>query len=403
MHANRPRLTSFLALLALALVASACYGPVGLSPRDDDDDDSGEDDDDAGDDDTGDDDAGDDDDVADPFEIDEIDPNDGSTDGGYNAEIFYDGDLSALDEDDVEVRFGDDPAELLALTGDKILVEVPPGCAHGEVDVTVELSDGQEDDVEFEYEPAGDGLDGGVFGVYRSEVPAFPGSETGAVEIGFFEPTTSPPLTHLPPLGTCSYNIVPGNNPRDYFSVGPSVTITAGVPIVATLDVSTTTYTASTGPSSVPNSASYSIYDVEDPAGCDLSFHTVLSSPAPLTLSVPDITSQKFADCWWIIDGYGVIEWNEPYQNGDFVFVTLTNAEYADQPSVTCHYQDQGYVLLEEADMVALTPGLHTLMVTRYRVTETTNPRDASTMYGVFADTRSGFIFVYPNSYDCGY
>ena len=401
------RLMFLLSLLALLVVAPACYGPVGLDPRggdDDDDDDSGpEDDDDAVDDDDGvdDDDTVDDDDGATDFEIDEIDPDNGSTDGGYNAEIFYDGDLSDIDEDDVDVTFGEAEAEVLAVTDEKILVEVPPGCAHGEVEVTVELPDGTDDDVDFEYEAAGDGLDGAVFGVYRNEEPAWPGTGFGQVELGFFEPTDSPPLTHLPPLGTCSYNIVPGNNPRDYYSVGNSVTISAGVPVQASLDGATTTYTAATNLNQVPHNASYSLLDFTDLDGCPLTFPAVVSSPAPLTLTVPDITSQKYADCWNILDGYGVIEWAEPFVNNDFVFVTLVNAEAADQPSVTCHYQDQGYVLLEEADMVALTPGLHTLMLTRYRVTETTHPRDGSTMHGVYADTRYGYIFIYPNAADC--
>jgi hypothetical protein len=411
-RANRPLLLSLLSSLTLLLATSACYGPVGLDPRgddDDDDDDSapddddGADDDDAVDDDDDDDDDAGDDDISDPFEIDEIDPNDGSTDGGYNAEIFYSGDLSAFEEDDIEVLFGEAEAEVLALTDDKILVEVPAGCSFGEVEVTVEIADDQDDEVDFEYEAAGVGLDGAVFGVFRSEVPAYPGNETGAVELGFFEPTDSPPLTHLPPLGTCSYNIVPGNNPRDYYKVADSLSISAGVPINTNYDGSLGTYSAAALPTAVPNNGTYTILDTVDQDSCELSFPGVVSSPAYLNITVPMISSTEFADCWFMLGGYGVIEWDEPFSNGDFVFVTLSNAEYADQPSVTCHYQDQGYVLLQEADMVALTPGLHTLGITRYRVTETTHPRNGSTMHGVYADSRNGFIFVYPNDYDCGY
>jgi hypothetical protein len=395
-------------VLAVPLVGAGCYGRVGLDPRDDDDnaddDDSG-DDDDNDDDDAGDDDVQDDDDGSGDFSIDEIDPDHGSTDGGYTAEIFYEGDsLSDLDEDEVEVRFDEAEAEVLAITDSKLLVTVPPGCVPGDVDVTVELPDGTDDDVDFEFEPAGEGLDGAVFGVYRSEVPAYPGNESGAVEIGFFEPTASPPLGHLPPLGNCSYNIVPPVSDRDYYSVGPSVTISAGVPIVATLDPSSTTYTAGgTAASTVPNGASYSIYDVDDPDGCALTFPTVVSSPPSLQLTSPDITSQKFADCWFIADGYGVVEWVGPYSSADYAFVTISHAEDPSGASLTCHVQDNGLVLLDEADMIGLTPGLHQLSVTRYRVTETEHPRDSSTAYGVFADTRSGFVFVMLWPEECGF
>ena len=160
----RHALTPLILLLAvLPLVSSGCYIRVGLDPSNDDDDSSPSDDDDtteADDDDVTD--PPDDDDATDPpddddatgtpFSIDEIDPNDGSTDGGYTAEIFYEGDLGGAEEDEIEVYFGTTLTEVLAVTDTKLLVTVPPGCVPGEIDVKVELPDGQDDDVEFEFE-----------------------------------------------------------------------------------------------------------------------------------------------------------------------------------------------------------------------------------------------------------
>ena len=404
----------FFLLLLASLVASGCYGPAGTSRGDDDDngddddDDTDDDDDDTTDDDdaTDDDDTTDDDDVVEPFEISEIDPDHALTSPPSDedqAEIFYKGSLDGVDEDEVEVHFGGQQAEVLAITSEKLLVEIPPGCEPGEVDVDVETPNG-DDSVDFEYDPAGEGLDGAVFGVYRSEIPAYPGNESGAVELGLFEPEDSPPLTHLPPLGNCSPNIVPPANTRDYYDVGASITITAGVPIVATLDPATTTYTASgVTASAVPNSSSYTVYNAIDPDGCSLPLEAVVSAPPAFTISSPLITSTELADCWFIDGGYGVIEWAGPYDSGDFVFVTLTNSEDASAPSITCHNQDIGSMVLNEADLIYLQPGLHQISVTRYRVTETDHPRDGSTMHGVFADTESGFVFVELFASSCGF
>jgi hypothetical protein len=301
--------------------------------------------------------------------------------------------LGTDDEDDLVVRFGDTQAEILAVTNDKIVVTVPPGCEYGELDLTVEAPNG-EDDADFEYDPAGEGLDGAVFGVYRYEIPADTTLNSGSVELGFFEPEDSPPLTHLPPLGSCSANIVPPNNNRSYYDVGPSLTLTAGVPITATLNPSTGTYAASTAANAVPNNASYTIYGAVDPDGCLLQTEAVVSAPPGLSLIQPDITSTKVADCWSIETGYGPVEWNGPFDAGDYVFITLANAEVTGAPTMTCHGQDNGLLLFTQAELIQLQTGLHTISVTRYRVTETENARDGSTMHGVFADTRTGFLFI---------
>ncbi len=405
----------------MLLLLAGCYGRVGLDPnrRGDDDDDaasddddvssddddaSGDDDDAAGDDDdaagddddaAGDDDdaTADDDDVADKFQIDDLDPDHGSTDGGFVVNIEYTGDAGTDDADDVDVHFGDAQAEVLAVTSDEIVVTAPPGCEYGEVELTVETPNG-DDEADFEFDPAGEDLDGAIFGVYRNLVPADTSLNGGAVELGWFEPEDDPPLTHLPPLGTCSSNIVPPANNRTYYEVGPSVTITAGTPIVATLDPATDTYTANASVDAVPNNASYTIYSVTDPDGCSIPAEAVVSAPPAINLVQPDITSTKFADCWSMETGYGPVEWTGPYDSGDYVFVTLTNAENTSAPSMTCHGQDNGLVLFTQAELIQLEAALHTISITRYRVTETENQRDGSTMHGVFAETQTGFLFI---------
>jgi hypothetical protein len=182
--------------------------------------------------------------------------------------------------------------------------------------------------------------------------------------------------------------------------------VSAGSPFSVTLDASSDTYTAAPIPATqVPNSASYSVLGAEDPDECPMELASVVSAPPALVVQYPDITSQEFADCWYMsgVAPIGDVEWLGPYDSGDYVFVQLVNAETAGAPSVTCHGQDNGAFLLEQADMIGLQPGLHVISVTRYRVIETPLERSGATAYGVFADTQTGYVFVLLTDSECGF
>ncbi len=410
-------------LLVFIALLAGCYGSnLGLNPRDDDDDDDSapDDDDDDDDDATADDDdvteddddataddddstPTDDDDVTEnSFEIKEIDPDEGSAEGGYNAEIFYTGDLSAVDEGDVIVRFGSTYTDVLAITAEKLLVEVPPGCSPGELDVEVIVPDVGEDDVEFTFETWADGLDGAIFGIYKSGSPAYPGTDVGSVELGWFEPESSPPLTHLPPLGTCSYNVVSPDNNRNYFSVGSSVSVAASQTIPVTISPDTTYQAANLNPAVLPSSASYTIYGATDPDGCSMPHDSVVWAPPALTVITPLITSQELADCWWLDGGVGVVEWLGPYDVNAQVFMTVTDP--GSGASITCHGQDNGVFVVPNQYLLGLAPGeLHSIAVTRYRVTTSTLERSGATAYGVFAETETGLLFVMLSAQQCGF
>ena len=393
------RLSPALFLLLLA----GCYGSnLGLNPRDDDDDDddSGQpDDDDA----TADDDdatADDDDATANSFAIDEIDPEEGSAEGGYNAQIFFTGDLSGVAEDEVVVRFGSTYTDVQAIASDFLLVEVPPGCEPGDVDVEVTVPDLGGDDVEFTYEAWAEGLDGAVFGVFKSGSPAYPGTESGSVELAWFEPNTSPPLTHLPPLGTCSYNVVPPSNTRTYYGVGSPISIAATQAIPVTV-APNNTYTAASVPvSNLPSNASYTVYGATDPDGCPLSHPSVVWAPAALNVTNPLITSQEFASCWYLDGGVGEVQWAGPYDVNASVFFSVTDSTGVQ--SITCHGQDNGVFVVPNQFILNLVPeDLHTIVITRLRVTETEMERSGATAYGVSADSQSGLLFVMWDYFGC--
>ncbi len=412
---------SLLAILATGLLLPACYTTRwGLQDDDDDsvadDDDSVVDDDDTAvdDDDTAvddddtqpddDDTAVDDDDTTpvDPFAIDEIDPDHGSTEGGYTAEIFYTGSLANTDEDELIVRFGTAYASVLALTDEKIVVEVPPGCSPGDVSVEV-LTDGDgEDDVDFEYETWADGLDGAVFGVFKAESPSVPGSEVGNIELGWFDPEVSPPLTHLPPLGSCSFNVVSPTNNRAYYSVGSSISIAASQTIPVTISPDSTYIASGLNGAVLPSNASYTIYGAVDPDDCSMPHPAVLYAPPDLVVTIPLITSQKFADCWWLDGGVGEVQWLGPYDNSARVFLTVSDPNSG--ASITCHTQDNGIFVVPNTYLLGLNPGaLHTISITKYRVHQSIIPRSGATAHGVFVDTQTGFLFVELTAQSCGF
>ena len=408
-----------LLLIGVCFLLPGCYtSRWGLTDDDDDssnDDDAANDDDAVDDDDVvDDDDAVDDDDVVndddvvddddstplEPFEIDEIDPDHGSAEGGYSAEIFYTGSLANTDEDELTVRFGTAYATVLALNDEKIVVDVPPGCEPGDVDVEV-LTDGDGDDsVDFEYEAWAEGLDGAVFGVFKSESPSLPGSESGNVELGWFEPDSSPPLTHLPPLGTCSFNIVSPTNNRNYYSVGSSVSIASSQTIGVTISPDTTYTAAGLSGAVLPNSASYTIYGAVDPDGCTLSHDAVIHAPPDLAVTVPLITSAKLADCWYRAGGVGEVQWMGPYDVDARVFITVTDPDSG--ASITCHTQDNGIFAVQSTYLLGLVPyTLSTISVTRYRVHESVIERSGATAHGLFVDTQSGLLFVMETWSEC--
>jgi hypothetical protein len=413
-------LLRLLLLLPLALPLSGCYQRLGFGDDDDDDsgvaddDDAGDDDagdDDAGDDDVGDDDAGDDDagddDVGDDdtaaFEITEIDPEDGSAQGGYTVEIFFEGSSGASDEDEVTVLFGTAAADVLALTDSKIVVMAPPGCVPGDVDVSVSTTGGASDSEDFEYLQWAVGLDGGVFALTRMWIPSIPQDVTQA-EVEFFEPAIAPPLTAIPPLGGCSLNTPPPTVVRDHYSVGNQISVSGGSAFALTMG-GDGYYVGQPPVAQLPFGGSYSIYGAVDPDGCPMVLDNVIQ--APVVLNVTDPVLADLYQCWRynVGLGLGLVEWMGPYDptNNRVIIQVLAEPGNPSAGQVVCHAQDNGVFVIDDNYMVGMAfDAFNSIIVTRYRVVETQLQRSGATAYGLFLDSISGQIYIDYVSNICG-
>jgi len=412
-----------LALLALVLlVLGGCYGSgIGIGGggrNNDDDDDNGDDDDDssAGDDDdsTGDDDdddstAGDDDDSTNPpeFSITQVTPNDGDTRGGLQTSIYFDGSLANTDESELTVMFGAMVAEDPIITNDRIVVDSPPGCAAGDVDVSVTtVDDGADTMVNgFEYELWADDDDlTSVIGVYYGETPLLQ-QTSASVEAGFFEPDSSIPLNHLPPVGSCTPNLVTPDNNRAYFNVGSSVTMSGGGSFPLTYNSIEGTY----GNASVPAQfagpgTSFSVFSAMDPDGCAMDLQNVVQAPEALFVTQPspydDINT---TDCWWMFDQFGtanpvggLVQWQAPSsaQVGQNVIIQVANSTSG--TSLTCHAQDNGAFVVSSTNLLFLdaSTGGHTITVSRYLTLESDDTRTGATRFGLYLHSSSGLLWV---------
>ena len=352
----------------------------------------------------------DDDDVAAGFHITDLDPDNGSSEGGYMVTIEFDGSIT-VDEDELAVAFGAASAEVLAITADSVVVMAPPGCAAGDVDVVVSSPYDGSDSEEFEYEAYGEGLVGAVYGVYRSmnfqssRAPAVEGN----AEAGFFEPDGSIPLAHLPPLGTCSTNVTAPSGGRTYYSVGAALTVTGAAPFAMSWSAGDQGYTAaSLGSAHLPAPATYSITGAVDPNGCALDLTGVVEAPAPFVVTAP-LLDPEYADCWYManvcsaVDSMAFVEWQPPYDPRNRVIIQLVHSSDPSAPSLTCHAADDGSFVLQQQHLLPLTEGLYTVLVSRYRVTETELAPSGATAYGVHLDTRIASVFVYLTDQLCQY
>ena len=406
-----------------ALLAAGCYGSgigIGGGGRgnnngDDDDDDAGDDDDSsAGDDDdatAGDDDdstAGDDDDTTDaPFSITSVSPNDGDTQGGLQTSIYFEGSLANTDESELTVLFGSMIAQNPIIAADRIVVDSPPGCAAGDVDVSVTTTDDGADVLVngFEYETWADDDDlTAVIGVYYGETPLLQ-STSAAVEAGFFAPDSSIPLNHLPPVGSCSPNLVTPDTNRAYFSAGSSVTMSGGGSFPLTYNAIEGTY----GNSAVPAQfaapgTSFSVFSAVDPDGCAMDLQNIVQAPDALFVTQPspydDINT---TDCWWMFDQFGtanpvggLVQWTPPSsaQVGQNVIIQVTNAQSG--VSLTCHAQDNGAFVVTATNLLFLdaTGGQHTITVSRYLTLESDDTRTGATRFGLYLHSVSGLLWV---------
>jgi len=408
------RLCTWMATLLALLLLGGCYGAgVGLGGGrgdDDDDDDATEDDDDAtsdDDDDTGDDDDDDDDDGADPFSISGVTPNDGDTRGGDQVQIFFDGSLAETTDSELTVLFGSYVAQGAIIAGDRIIVDAPPGCEAGDVNVSVTTVDDGSDTLlnGYEYEHWADSDEvSAVIGVYYGEVP-ITGSVSASAEAGFFEPDNAPPLTHLPPLGTCTPNLVPPNNNRNYFSMGPSLTMSGGGSFPLTFNSIDETYANGNIPGAFAGpSTSFTLTGAADPDGCTPNLSNVVQAPSALYVTEPnpmaDINSTA---CWWMFDSGGtpnpvggLVQWGAPTssQQGQNVFINVVNS--ASGAGLLCHAQDTGTFIVSATDLLYLdaSSGAHTINVTRYLSLESDDERTGATRFGVYAHTSTGFLWV---------
>jgi hypothetical protein len=338
----------------------------------------------------------------------EIDPDHGSTEGGYLVTLSYEGDLGTEDEDEVDVLFGEVPADVVAVTNDQVLVTAPEACLAEELDVRLEGPAGA-DEEEFLYEPWATGLDAAVFGAYRTEDRRnSPVLTSGLVELGFFEPNASPPLGHLPPLETCTPNIIPPDYNRDYVQVGNSLVLSAGMAVSVPWNGSEEHYVnGNVTLSALPPSSSFSITGATSPGGCPLELDDVLRSPDGLTVVQPTFAAGG-GECWYMQDActgvppLGILEWSLPSssQPGDAVFIQFTNNDTG-ALEYLCHVQDDGSFVLDQTDLLQMSQGWKTVLVNRYRRTSTVDPASGATRHGVFVDSEIGYIAVFLTDQEC--
>lgn len=393
--------------LVLWFVLTGCYGSrLGIDDDDADDDTTEQDDDSTADDDS----VPVDDDTTEQadFRIEELDPDHGSTQGGFLVTISITGDLGTSDEDDVDVTFGGIEAEVVAVTDDSVIVTAPAFCLAAEIDVVLTAPTG-DDGEEFEFEPWAEALDSAVFGAYRSEDRRNdPVTTSGLVELGFFEPNSSPPLGHLPPLETCTPNIVFPDYNRDYIQVGSSLQMSAGMPISVPWSSADEHYVNSNvSLSALPSSASFSITGAEDAGGCPLELDDVLRSPDPLTVLEPTFAAGG-GECWYMteqcsgVPPLGIVEWSPPSssQPGDAVFLQFLNNDTGELEYL-CHAQDDGSFILDGIDLLQMSQGWKTVQVSRYRRTESVDPASGATRHGIFVDTETGYVAVFLSDQAC--
>ena len=400
----------FACMLAV-LSLGGCYGSgVGLGGgqgnQDDDDDDATADDDDATANDDDDDDD-DDDDGADPFSITSVTPNDGDTQGGGQVQIFFSGSLKETTDSELTVLFGSYIAEGPIIAGDRIIVDAPPGCEEGDVDIAVStVNDGASTLLNgYEYEHWADNDEvSAVFGVYYSEAP-LAGTTSASAEAGFFEPDDSPPLTHLPPLGTCTANLIPPDNNRNYFSMGSSVTMSGGGTFPLTYNSIEETYgNGNIPPAFAGPGTSFSVSGATDPDGCTPNLSNVVQAPDALFVNEPNpLLDIANTACWWMFDQGGapnpvggLVQWTAPSssQQGQNVFIQVVNSNSG--AGLLCHGQDNGSFIVSSTDLLYLdaSSGAHTISVTRYLSLESDDERTGATRYGVFAHTVTGLLWV---------
>ena len=419
--ATTPRLVHiWLASLTVVIFLGGCYGSgVGLGGGrgDTDDDDATNDDDDATNDDddatnddddaTNDDDDDDDDDGAAPFSITSVTPNDGDTRGGDQVQIFFSGSLEETTDSELTVLFGSYIAQSPIIAGDRIIVDAPPGCEAGDVDVSIStVDDGSSTLLNgYEYEHWADSDEvSAVVGVYYAEAP-LAGTTSASAEAGFFEPDDSPPLTHLPPLGSCTPNLIPPDNNRNYFSMGSSVTMSGGGAFPLTFNSLDETYVnGNIPPAFAGPSTSFTISGATDPDGCTPNLSNVVQAPGPLFVTEPNpLLDINNTPCWWMFDQSGspnpvggLVQWGAPSssQQGQNVFINVVNSNSG--TGLLCHAQDNGSFIVSATDLLYLdaTGGAHTISVTRYLSLESDDERTGATRYGVFANTVTGLLWV---------
>ncbi len=398
-------------LLASTLLAG-CYGFTGFNNGrggNNDDDDAGDDDDAADDDDAeddddaaDDDDAVDDDDAAPDFRILDLDPDHGTAEGGFNVEVQYEGDLSGLGNDDVTASFGGTPASVLAITDDFVLVEVPPGCRTGDVDLEIDIGGGRSDAEEFEYETYADGLDTAIFTMSKTlNTSVQPLAEWVSVTAKFFEPADAPPGQGMPPLESCTSTLTIPPDTRNYFSVGPGIEFSNGAVQVATTYQPVTGWYEDSGldGSYFPPNTSWSVNGAVDPNGCLLNLPTVVSAPDDPTLMQPNpFPAPDALDCWTMASQIpGVVQWSAPVTAGpdDAVLIQIANVNTG--VYLVCHAADDGAFLVSPSDMLLLEQGLHLATVIRYRPVETTAEPSGATVHGTYSTDMSGLFAVQIN------
>jgi len=407
--AKRTHLILLFALL-LTLILGGCYRTgLGLDPREDDDDAAIDDDsvviiDD-------DDDTSDDDDFSGDFQIIQLDPDHGSAEGGDEVEIVVDSDISGADPDDIIVRFGGELAEVLFRTEDSIHVTTPPSCSLGNVTLDVDIVGAGEDSDTYEYEAWAYGQDVAVLGMARTEVQSAGTPATAAAIAEFFTPTTAPPLSNLPALGSCVLNPNVTAPPRPNYSVGSAVSVSSGgTPFSLMLDPTTNSYSAaSLSNLQTPNSATYGLSGGTDPDGCPVDISGIASAGDAMAVWDPPMTMPACAsngDYWCYFldpDPSGL------NQNGitvgwvpgtDHVVLQMDWIDYYGiggglTASLVCHLQDTGGVTLGSNEMSGMPEGLYQFSVLRYRTTTQAHPRSGGTVYGTYMDGQVGYGWVF--------
>ena len=281
--------------------------------------------------------------------------------------------------------------------------------------VDVDIVGGGADSATFDYQAWAYGQDVAVVGVVRTEVQSLGQAQQGAATAEFFSPTTAPPLSNLPSLGSCIVNPVVSSVPRPNYSVGSSVSLSAGgSPFALMLNPTDNSYEASgLAPLQIPAPATYGLTGGIDPDGCPVDIPGIVQAAEPMVLVDPPPTMPACStsgDLWCYFlqpDPTG------QYQHGvtvgwapgsAHVVLQMDRVDYYGDGlsgSMLCNLPDNGGITFGPGDLSGMAEGLYQFTVMRYRTTPQAHPRSGGSIYGTYMDAQIGYGWIFNELAGC--